>query len=1385
MGEQRDGTNVAFLFKGGNDTKVIAPKETKVEETTTEETTTPEESFRLSPEKFSSMEIELIETLIKENSVPFDSELEKYWSKSWIGNVNVTNELERLHNLYLRSQRKNLKKEQQQLLYEINNLRTRLNLSDPLGYDDVDVTTISDELGLTLYDAFDKGIITEEERKNLAKFVQGKPIPKKLETNNELNNIEDIIVGLKDKYADKTVEGLRSWEQSPEESFRLTPQQEEFFKDSKVRDENGELLKVYHGTSSEDFEVFDPIAEEGDKVLGDGTYFSRFPQQANNYTKYDYFKDGNKQYKEGNPRVVPAYLNLKNPFIIEGYNILENQKPTEPTTEMKNRFREEQIKYSGGVQGFNNQLPKNEEGYWYNNWYYLPPDVQTKILMDFGFDGVTDGGVYVAFNPEQIKSQFNVEPTSDPRMSYRLTPEQQKVLDDDSDVVKKISNTDIIIDEDSPVFADNKEIAKFLMDKTNKAQKEGNINLKLKNPKDGYTSKQEDIIAEIISREAVNEILSNPNDNAGAWYSEKMENAIKLIGDLNPEILTDIDSRTTFTIALAITSNGTNPNSNLKYALEVYDEFKKTGKFPENFNKAGAVSESMSKAFERYNGLVNIYGQKKTNEFLNTLYTVKELNDLGFKIVGENVDQKVPGSIIFGPKIGGAFYPNLQGDYSFVTFDRWYMRTMGRITGELVKDAKFENQYNRFRKAMMLSPSQLNKLNVNLDLFKTDNDYVLSVAYDIVRDYAKGGFKKKTKINMSANNLIKQYGLVDRPKGGGQRKSFRSIMEKATQKTNNKLLTLKENITTLYPADIQAIIWFPEKRLYSKLRKTKSILKETSYEDEAKAILKDRGYDDKRITTILSTNKDFDTKGGAFAIQKSQEEKAPLGRVKLEKTFRITSKPSLHLDPPTVLQNIATTLQDQMLRLKVVQEKVGDIPEDQDAYMQSELFIGKATEKIDNFRTEVLEPLVKELTDAGLTLDDLGDYLYAKHSGERNKLILERDPEKENGSGMSQKDADVILNKFKDTNIDQFADKVYDILNQRLDMLYDNGMITKEDYDYFKGDKLFTNYVPLKGLPGDNTNPQIGKGFSILGKDIKKARGRGSRANNPFIQSIMDFEETIIRTEKNKVTEAFYNLVLANPSDIWSAKGVKHIPRFDKNGELQYLDPIDLKQNEIEVKIKGKRKIITINDPALLRSMQTLGAGKSISWLNTFNTYFRNINTIFNPEFIITNFTRDLQTGLFNLSADHKSLSKQVLKNIVKAQLGIRNNIKGKDSEWARLYQEYKDNGGKVGWFDQMTLEDKTKNLESLLKKYKSKSMIGNSLRVVQKAVMDWNEMVEMGVRLSTYKVLIDNGVSPKKSAQYSKNQTVNFNKKGEAGAVLKSLYFIMGAYLLKITTQK
>ena len=209
--------------------------------------------------------------------------------------------------------------------------------------------------------------------------------------------------------------------ETPEESFRLTPQQEKFFKDSKAREPSGELTQVYHGTSSEDFEVFDPSAESGPwKVLGQGVYFSRLPQQANSYTVYDYFNENKKQYKKGNPRIIPAYLNLKNPFIIEGQGLRrEIDTPTKPTAEMKKRFREEQIKANG-----------SDYGYWYDNWLYLKNDVKTKLLMEFGYDGIMDGNVYVAFKPEQIKSQFNPKPTSDPRMSFRLSPQKLSKIED-------------------------------------------------------------------------------------------------------------------------------------------------------------------------------------------------------------------------------------------------------------------------------------------------------------------------------------------------------------------------------------------------------------------------------------------------------------------------------------------------------------------------------------------------------------------------------------------------------------------------------------------------------------------------------------------------------------------------------------------------------------------------------------------------------------------------------------------------------------------------------------------------------------------------------------------------------------------------------------------
>lgn len=85
---------------------------------------------------------------------------------------------------------------------------------------------------------------------------------------------------------------------------KLTKQQQEYFKDSKVRDENGNLLEVYHGTWN-DFTIFDRKylgSGSGDVgFLGDGFYFATHDGEARYY--------GSKS--------MAVYLDVKNPYNIK------------------------------------------------------------------------------------------------------------------------------------------------------------------------------------------------------------------------------------------------------------------------------------------------------------------------------------------------------------------------------------------------------------------------------------------------------------------------------------------------------------------------------------------------------------------------------------------------------------------------------------------------------------------------------------------------------------------------------------------------------------------------------------------------------------------------------------------------------------------------------------------------------------------------------------------------------------------------------------------------------------------------------------------------------------------------------------------------------------
>ena len=65
------------------------------------------------------------------------------------------------------------------------------------------------------------------------------------------------------------------------EGNQLTEEQQEFFKDSKVRDDNGNLIPMYHGTNTPNFTVFDPKQSDDNISL----FFTSDPDVANTYTQ--------------------------------------------------------------------------------------------------------------------------------------------------------------------------------------------------------------------------------------------------------------------------------------------------------------------------------------------------------------------------------------------------------------------------------------------------------------------------------------------------------------------------------------------------------------------------------------------------------------------------------------------------------------------------------------------------------------------------------------------------------------------------------------------------------------------------------------------------------------------------------------------------------------------------------------------------------------------------------------------------------------------------------------------------------------------------------------------------------------------------------------------
>ena len=476
----------------------------------------------------------------------------------------------------------------------------------------------------------------------------------------------------------------------------------------------------------------------------------------------------------------------------------------------------------------------------------------------------------------------------------------------------------------------------------------------------------------------------------------------------------------------------------------------------------------------------------------------------------------------------------------------------------------------------------------------------------------------------------------------------------------------------------------------------------------------------------------------------------------------------------------------QMLQ-EDIEEKHGKLSDAEDAYMHSELFIGKADEQIKGFLKRTIDvdnkdSFLSRLNAAEIKLDDLGDYLHAMHAAERNAQTG-----KKKGSGMSDSEADAIIKELgKIKGIKQFAREARKIADEALKVRLKAGLIDKDTYKRLKA--TYKHYVPLfRVMDTDEAMFSTGKGFSVTGADIKKAVGSEREVINPFVNLIAQYEEAVIRAEKNRVGQALLKLLEKHKSDAWEVKSRSFVPQYNKEGELQFMSPKineEVKADAVVVKVKGKVKVIKFKGEQGARvanAMKGVGVMRAVPIINNFNNYLRLVSTTVNPEFLVTNLFRDVQTAGIHVGGEFgkKELKAAMnLKNITSAIRGIYRNTTDKmDSEWAEWYEDMKKHGGRMGWFEQDSLQDKLKKMEKNLarvdKSGKGVKLAGHALA---KFVNNANESVESAVRLTLYRGLVENGTSRKRAAQAAKNITVNFNRKGEIGSFINSIYLFSNA---------
>ena len=588
-------------------------------------------------------------------------------------------------------------------------------------------------------------------------------------------------------------------------------------------------------------------------------------------------------------------------------------------------------------------------------------------------------------------------------------------------------------------------------------------------------------------------------------------------------------------------------------------------------------------------------------------------------------------------------------------------------------------------------------------------------------------------------------------------------------------------------------------------------------------------FDSNQIKSATGNKGTFNPDSGDITEAKATT--APTKR----KNYLGEQAPLAQWDMPdnTKMESFIYKIQDKYIDTKraiqAIKSQVGEIADQWDAYLKEELYHGRTAKKVKDFLNDELLPIVQMMQKNGITLNEFDDYLHNRHAEERNIQIAKINPAlPDAGSGITTQDAADYMAKLppaKAKALEAMADKVDKMIQKTQKILVNAGLESQDTIDIWN--QTYKHYVPLmrEDLDFSQKFGGTGAGFSTKGSSGKRAVGSLKEVADIFANIAAQRERAIVRSEKARVGRALYGLAILNPNpgfwlpvnpdaikdqdalikelkamgiDAEDAKSIIQEPKTayidEKTGLVAYrVNPLlRNSDNVFSVRIDGKDRFIFFNpnDERAMRMVSAIknldaeGLGPILGTAARYTRWIASVNTQYNPVFGAYNFIRDVGGAQFNLTTTLiAGKQKEVTAGVFPALFGIYKDLRseraGKGAakgEWAELWEEFQREGGATGYRDQFSKSKEELNIIEKNIRELEKGNIKKGVQAVFNWLSDYNDALENAVRLSAYKVALDQGISKERAASIAKNLTVNFNRKGAWGQQANALYAFFGS---------